>query len=82
MHERAIESVLGKKEESLGDAKMQETEESETRGWRAILLSDCMVDAAGFFSRRPGGDWLMFFNLWCGFVGSRNGQDVDKGRPS
>ena len=37
------------------------------RGWRSILISDCMADAPGSFSfRGPGGNWLLLFNCRCG----------------
>ena len=39
------------------------------RGWRSILISDCMADAPGSFSfRGPGGNWLLLFNCRCGVL--------------
>ena len=39
------------------------------RGWRSILVSDCMMGTPGSYSFRcPGGNWLLVFNCRCGVL--------------
>ena len=39
------------------------------RGWRSVLVLDCMVETPGSFSfRGPGGNWLLIFNCRCGVL--------------
>ena len=39
------------------------------RGWRAVLVSDCMTDEPGSFSfRGSGGDWVLVYNRRCGVL--------------
>ena len=58
--------VLGK---HLGSSCVLARDLAVRRGWRSILISDCMVDTPGSFSfRGPGGNWLLLFNCRCGVL--------------
>ena len=54
---------------SFGFGGLECTRLAVRRGWRSILISDCMVDTPGSFSfRGPGGNWLLLFNCRCGVL--------------